>query len=595
MLTPDKIAALNKATGNNVNPTAPAGAPPSRAQEIMNIGSSQSSQPGFLSNLASGLSDTAKSIGQDFKDSFSQGPADLSLGGAVKSTLKAGQGGLRIAGDIAGGVNKVAGDVVSAVAPGIPKAIQAIANTPQGQGVVQRYQDYVKANPEQAKNLEAVFNLGSAVATVGGGIEGFNKLADVAPQIGKDLAQTGSDIKSSVGDTVNKAKESVGLKIQGKPLSDVLATPESEVSKLNPAERKAWFDNQSEQIAKQHTDLQNQVTAKHEAVNQGINQDLQTKAEASTAQAKDLTKQLATSTRDETLTLRPKMLQGMRDASTTYRGLVAEDLAPHANVPVQTTDLNTYIENRFADNPEVAQAIKQKLGTIEKVNPLSDPEATVSKVKPQTTLGELYQKTLDLKQTIGGAARKGTAVFTSADKLTDDAISTLSSYMKEQGVDLSNANKFWSEYAPVRNQMVSEAQPFNTAGTKTGTFAKTLMRVAKGADVNNENFISQVEKIVGQPIGQDAKAIVAKLGENEKTALADKVAADAQKVENDMKATDAKSTVKELKGKAISDLNAKQFEVERQARLNTFFRKAGYWTAGLVADKILKSTTGIGI
>lgn len=198
MLTPQQIQQFNQATGNNVSPDAVSGIP-SRADEIMNIGKSAPAQPGFLSSVASDIGNRAKAVGQNFTDSFSSGK------GPIDSTLQAAQGGLRIAGDIAGGVNDVAGAAISKVAPGIPKAIQAIAGTEWGQGVAQRYQAYAQAHPDAAKDLESVFNIGSATATVGGGIEGVNKLVDVAPAIGRDLAQTGSDVADSVKSVLPKS------------------------------------------------------------------------------------------------------------------------------------------------------------------------------------------------------------------------------------------------------------------------------------------------------------------------------------------------------------------------------------------------------
>ncbi len=411
---------------------------------------------------------------------------------------------------------------------------------------------------------------GSAIEQKGAGVgdvaQGTLKGAFVGGAVGGAIGKVIPAISKGIN-MLKNAPQAVSDLIKGKSITDILATPETDLAKLNPTERQAWFDN-----AKQ------QITAKHEAVATGIQTDLQNKVIASQEKALELKTQLATATRDKVLELRPKIIKAMGEQSATYRQLVTEELAPHANVPVKTTELNDYINNRFADNPEMATAIKQKLGTVENVNALSDPTNVVSKVKTETTLGELYSRTQSLKQTIGSSARKGSAVFTPADNLTNDAISTLSDFMKQNGVDLKNANKFWAEYAPVRNQLVAEAKPFVQSGTQTKVFASTLSRVAKGADVNNENFIASVEDLVGQPITKEAKAVVAKMATNEKQALIDKMSAESAKIDNAM-----------AKDASLKKLSAQQFEIERSVRLKEAIKKViKYGVPTIVGEEVIR-------
>ncbi len=218
-------------------------------------------QPGFFSRVGSDLMNRGKSIVQDFKAGFSSGK------NPIQSTLQAGQAGLRVAGDIAGGVNDVAGEGIKSVAPGIPDAIQKISQTPWGQGVAQRYSDYVKTNPDQAKNLEAIFNLGTAGATIGGGIEGVAKLADVAPKLGSEISQTASDVagkvKSTVGNAVGSAKEAIspsltpteqiGSQIPNAKIGDIpkiqrtfdsLPASTGDITKMSPQDLSSAVDKQ---------------------------------------------------------------------------------------------------------------------------------------------------------------------------------------------------------------------------------------------------------------------------------------------------------------------------------------------------------------
>ena len=264
--------------------------------------------------------------------------------------------------------------------------------------------------------------------------------------------------------------------------------------------------------------------------------------------------------------------------------LLAPSRKACGTVASSSRDLKASIDAQYGDNPAQANAIKDRLGLNEAPAPLKKGELPTIQAGGQTrTIGDIWNQTKALKQDISAGANKGARVFTSDDKLTDDAISSLTSFLKKNGVDFSEANKFWSRYAPIRNQLVSEAKPFLQTGTQTKTFAGTLARVAKGTDVNNENFINQVEDLLGTPINNENKAIVAKLSENEKIALANKLDAQEKILDTQM-----------AKDKALSKLSSQQFEVERQARIRGIFKKIIYGTVLLGVDKTVKKYTGIG-
>lgn len=358
---------------------------------------------------------------------------------------------------------------------------------------------------------------------------------------------TASDIASATSDLVSKAKGGIGNMVKGKTEAEILATPESQVKNLSASERKVWFDNEAGKI-----NTQAEVTTTK------IKTDLKTKTDATSIQTKALQKELATASRDKVIELRPKIVKAMGEQSKIYRNLIDEEMAGKENISINKGDLIQHIETQYADNPQMAQAIKDKLG----VGTLSNEGQPTIHIDQNTTLGELFDKTKSLKQDISAGATKGTKTFTPTDKLTDDAIHTLTDFMKTKGVDFKEANSFWSKYAPIRNQLVTEAKPFLQTGTQTKTFANTLKRVAEGTDVNNENFINQVEDLVGSPINAENKAIVQKLSTTEKTALADKM-------ESESKLLDAKMA----KEKALEKLSSNQFEVERQARLRTVLKK----------------------
>ncbi len=380
-----------------------------------------------------------------------------------------------------------------------------------------------------------------------------------------NMRAAGDIVKDASGNVIEGAKNKIGSFIKGKTLEEVLSTPEDQVHKLTPSERKAYFDNAQNKIKETSTNIEKKLQEEGAA-----------KTDALKKEAEDLNRKLQVASRDETLKLRPKIQEAMGRQSQEYRRLVDEEIATKEDVPVTRAEIRDHVNARYAENPEQAQAIINRLGVGEETS--AEPKVgkgeipTISADAPAekgTTIGNIYKQTLSLGQDIKGAAKKGTRVFTPGEKLTDDAISTLVDFMSEKGVDLSAARKFWAEYAPVRNQLISEAKPFNLADTNTKTFANTLTRVARGTDVNNENFIKATEDLLGEKIGGKTREAVAKLDANEKAQVAQKLDAETKKM--DIKLNE------ERQSKAMSD---KEFKVNRDAKVRDLTKKLLKWAVG---------------
>lgn len=362
----------------------------------------------------------------------------------------------------------------------------------------------------------------------------------------------------AASDLAGKAKEKVAKVIEGKTEQEIMSTPPSQLHKLSAPDRKFYFDQKAQQVNEAAENLSN--TRKEQLSN---------KLEASQKEAEAIKRQVDVASRDEAINLRPKAIQAFGKQSQIYRDLVDTELADSKYVQVSHDDLGKFIDTRFPENPELANAVKGRFG-------LEDGK--------MTTLGNIYEKTKALGQDISAAGKKGTRVYTPDEKLTDDAISTLVDFMKNNGVDLSKARQFWARYAPIRNEINSKLKPFNTAGTETGTFAQTLTRVASGKDVNNENFIAQTEKLLGQKIGGKTKQFIQQLSDNEKKTLAAKIEHEAAM------ASDAV-----MKNQALKDLSAEEREVARKAKV----RKAIEYVIGAAAahfgNQQLKKATGFGL
>lgn len=451
----------------------------------------------------------------------------------------------------------------------IPQPIKDLAAHPAVQSAWEKIKsalgphldNFTKENPRLADDLSSILHVGTVAGTALGA-------AGIAGEVAQGVKQVVSETPEALSSAANTVKTAASdLKNKFSPQSEakIVATPESQVHKLNPLERDYWFKKQTEQI-----------TEKSSAVNARVKQDLQVSSDKSAKELETLQKKLAVTSRDKVLELRPKIIKAMGEQSKTYRGLVDEAMSGKEDLPVDNQRIKDFVDSRFAEDPGRAAAIKDRLGLTEQVDPLSGKP---TQLKPQTTLGEIYSKTKGLKQDLSAGK-----VFTSDDKLTDDAIHILSSYMKGQGVDLAEANQFWAKYAPVRDQLVSEAKPFVQSGTQTKTFAKTLERVAKGTDVNNENFINEVENMIGEPISKEVSAVVKKLDANQKASLAKELEAKLLLEENKT-ATD----------EALKGLSKKELQVKIKARTRDIIKKTLLGVGIYEANRKLKESTGLGL
>lgn len=416
-----------------------------------------------------------------------------------------------------------------AVAPYIEKAV-----TKYGTPMVEKLAQYV---PEGSKKF--MDDLASKIPTP-------STSGKILPEGASKVIAKGEEIIAKADDLVNetgskilaKGKEKlvdpfankIKTKFKTRTPEEILATPEADVVKLGKEERKYYFDNIKESIAKKADETEKAIQAKLEA---GL--------EKTTKQATDLQRELEVAGRDEVVALRPKIRKALGEQSKEYRRLVDEEISAVDDFTVSKDEMTQYVDKRFAENPEQAQNIKNILGMGESGT--------------DTTIGKIYEKTQSLGKEIAGSAKKGARVYTPEEKATDDAISTLLDFMRDaRGVDLKVARQFWAKYAPIRNQLVSEAKPFVQSPVQTKIFANTLKRVASGKDVNNENFIKEVEKLVGEKLGVKSKSLLKKISLNDKKMVANKLEAEMKRVEAEL-----------LKKQELGTLSEKEFLIERKA------------------------------
>ncbi|MCK9566629.1 MAG: hypothetical protein M0Q43_11345 [Methanothrix sp.] len=525
---------------------------------------------------------------QQFKDTAMDTGASLAKrGGDIKETFQQVaegeinpiRGAVRTVGSSVG----AAGDVLGGVVVGAAKAItpapvekavssagSAILNTSVGkaglsaiQSGLEAYENWKAKNEGAAEDLEAIINIAS-IFPMEKGIVGAGKMASkaavgTAEKLATQVAKTGeamTDLKSR-------------FRLNPRKMEEILAVPKEKVSTLPINEQKVWYDNQREALKGQVAKTGEQAAQEFATKKTVLSESTKKAVSEYEAQAVKLQKDLEVTARDKVIELRPKMIEGMRKQSDTYRSLVDDAMADKKGMTIDKDDIKGFI-NRFADDEVMANAVKQRLGLIEQVDPLKAGEMVGLEMrKKTTTIGKMYEQAKGLRQEI---SKSPTRAYTPKDKITDDTIDVLLSYMKESGVDLTEANQFWARYAPIRNKMIREAKPFIQSGIETKTFAKTLERVAKGADVNNDIFISEVEEILGQSVTADIRKAVSNISNVEKKKIAAQMQEEMEKLDIELQEEAIKKSLKEGEEKGMEKIKTTEFETNRIARKRQIFK-----------------------
>lgn len=467
----------------------------------------------------------------------------------------------KIAGDIGAAIPENAD--VKQIAPAIGKGFEwltsAITDNPKFQAFANSDQ-----GAELQKNMEAMSGY-LGVVPAGEGVGAAKSGVEAAiPKVTGAIGSTVRGVKNTLGgikDTISGKVKSLATE---KTEAEILATPETDLPKLSPTERgiynkaqqdasDAKFKVQSDalesstKIAKQNLadefrknanmtaddfsaqkgkldqdyqaakdkitqgqkDTQKLAEQKHAELETKVNAGLDAKTIASEGEIKALSDEVQRTAQNKTIELKPKAVKLFGDQSKTYQSLIEEDLAPHKDVPASHDVIANKIDEAFPDNPGIAESMKAKLD--------------LSK-GGQTTMGELYQKTKDLRQDISKAGVRGGRSYTADDMNLDKTINVLSKVMSESGVDLSRANKFWSQWAPLRDKIVTKLKPFDSGNLETKSFSSILTN----GDIHNENFISALEEKLGEPITAETRAAMGKLSDAKAKQLAAQLDAEAK-------------------------------------------------------------------
>lgn len=181
---------------------------------------------GFLGRLGSGLSEAFGKRAENVSQSFQ---ADQSFGSKALQTV----------GQVAGGIQDVVTETAQAGFESLPQGVQSgaknvglsILQTPVGkvavdalQGGMETWNRFKEADPETAKNIEAVINIGSIIP-IGKGAQLAGRGAMEVAETGLEVAQKGA---RATGELVETAKKNVG--------AGLATIPEQMRSQFRPTE-----------------------------------------------------------------------------------------------------------------------------------------------------------------------------------------------------------------------------------------------------------------------------------------------------------------------------------------------------------------------
>lgn len=342
--------------------------------------------------------------------------------------------------------------------------------------------------------------------------------------------------------------------IGGKSAEEILATPKEDVNKLPARAQKLWYQNQASSIRETASDL----TSKAQEAGQQSLKD-------TTDEINQFKQQIGSASREETIAMKPKAQQMMKNASQEYISLTGEatDGSPALKKTITTADLSNKIDSKFEYNPEIASALKNDLG-IKPPEAVAEGEAT----PPEQTLTnqQILDKARSLMQDVSKTARTGGKVYSPAEYQAMQKYSFLMETLGDNGVDMTEANKFWKQWAPVRDRIVREIKPFDDADIAKMPFTSTLQRAGAtpttpgqaASKLDAQNFINEIEtrlKVPKGTIGSDTQDLIQQM---EKA----KLSKDATKEVT----TEALAKIKADKTEALKTMKLSQYNGEKASR-----------------------------
>lgn len=375
----------------------------------------------------------------------------------------------------------------------------------------------------------------------------------ILSKVGKELAETeGAQAMRAVGDFISeklgKAKPSFGVKTEAEIMS-MPADPEK-LKKLTDVQREAYFSAKYKQasaagkaeidaVKKKTDDLLAQETTQLAKKSEELTKDLNTKS-----------KEYDKVTYEEVQASKPVLAETLRKNGNHYVELIDKAMPPE-------------VRNAQVTRNEIASQINAKVNSMDPAS-VADAQqkiAFINKYLPEggANIGDLYDAMKAIrKENISKGTTRGKKVYSGDEYQALNTISEISDFLKNKGVDLSEANSFWRNNAEARDKFISIIQPFTTEGLETGgikTFREAIQkRISGQATPEQESMLAKFEEYTGSKLGND-KTMQAfnKLSEAEKNLV-------AIKTEETIK----KAAIEELKNNGIEAANKNAAEIKEE-------------------------------
>lgn len=348
--------------------------------------------------------------------------------------------------------------------------------------------------------------------------------------------------------------------INPKTAEEILSTPAKDVANLSPRQQKLWYTNQ----AKEATSVAQEATAAAEKAKFNTTQQLNN-------DIKDLQSKIGNTTAEKADTLKAPSKNLLKEMSHEYVDKTEEAFSKAASQPMSTNLVNeneagAFLHDKFPSSPENPNSIADEI--------LKDLKFTGNEETGKNiSLQDIHKAAKEYIQQMNKSSLGGNKTFSASDYHIMQKYGALMDLLENKGVDLSEANKMWKAWSPVKNQIVSQIRPFDKTTGKT-PFARTLIRATTSkptaqqavAKLEAQKFISTLEsklKLEAGSLTKDTEELVNNMDE-----------AKLKKVNIQQLTSDIKQQIKLDKEQVIKTVGLKKYDATSKELRNKSVMKA---------------------
>lgn len=411
--------------------------------------------------------------------------------------------------------------------------------------------------------------LSGAAGTIAGGdnsIKDVGTNAAIGGVVGGALGGISEGVSAIKGSLASKTGDELAAMARDPNVST------KDVAKLSPSEQEQYYKEKTAAVKEEAT---NQRTSRQQSTDAALAQNKQ--------EIQDFTVKAGESARGETTDLKQPLQKLLKDSSNTYQQLVEEGVSSGKGMEDTQTkeDFSSDIDSEFEhDKTGLGDEIKSDLGLNKpEAAPENDEETGLPTItaestpEPTITNQQKYDYAKGLMQDISKGARSGNQVYSAAEYRNMQKYSFIMKNLGENGVDLTEANKFWREWSPVRNRAVAEIKPFDSQNVgkmpfestlkNAGATPKTVPQVKAQGDA--QNFISQLETRLNLPKGS--------IGSETRDALQKMDQAKLNKLDIEQIGKDAQDAIARDKAKAVNSIGRDKYDANKVARSKAIVKK----------------------